>query len=295
METLSEGTENQVEIIPPKKPIPIAFSTFGPTIFAAMKFIDTHAHMYSSQFDEDIDEAMDDAMVNGVDRILLPNISRESVEAMHRLCDNYPKVCYPMMGLHPCDVKEDWEQELAHLKGFFSTRPYVAVGEIGIDLHWDTSTLAWQEAAFRTQIGWAKELDLPIVIHARKSFDELFAILDEENDERLRGVFHCFTGSLEQAQKVMGYGRFKMGIGGVLTYKNAGLKETLREIPIEEVMLETDAPYLAPVPFRGKRNESSYLLQVAIEMSRIYERPLEEVAAITTATAERLFRLDTRP
>ena len=257
-----------------------------------MKFIDTHAHMYSTQFDGDIEEAMDHALVNGIDRILLPNIDRESVPLLHALCASYPKVCYPMMGLHPCSVAEDWEKELEHLRGFFATRKYWAVGEIGIDLHWDKSTLPWQQAAFRQQIDWAKELDLPIVIHARESFDEIFEILDEVNDDRLRGVFHCFTGNLSQAEKVIGYGGFKMGIGGVLTYKNSGLKETLADIDISHIMLETDAPYLAPVPFRGKRNESSYLLQVAIEMSRVYDRPLPEIAEITTANAVELFRLD---
>lgn len=257
-----------------------------------MRFIDTHAHMYSAQFDEDIDEAMDHALSNGVDRILLPNIDRESVGPMHELCDNYPKNCIPMMGLHPCSVKEDYEKELSHLHSFLGKRDYVAIGEIGIDLHWDKSTLAIQQAAFRTQIEWAKEMDLPIVIHARESFNEIFEIVDELNDERLRGVFHCFTGSKEQADHIIGYGGFKMGIGGVLTYKNSGLKETLKEVSIEHLMLETDAPYLAPVPFRGKRNESSYLLQVAIEMSKVYDLKITEVADITTANAVELFRLN---
>jgi len=197
-----------------------------------------------------------------------------------------------MMGLHPCSVKENWESELAYLHSLFASRKYWAVGEIGIDLHWDKSTLAWQQAAFKEQIRWAKEMDLPIVIHARESFDEIFEVIDEVNDAQLRGVFHCFTGSPAQVEKIIGYGGFKMGIGGVLTYKNAGLKETLAQIDIKHVMLETDAPYLSPVPFRGKRNESSYLLQVAIELSRVYDISLGEVADITTANAVELFRLN---
>ncbi len=257
-----------------------------------MRFIDTHAHMYSAQFDEDIDEAMDHAHTNGVHTILLPNIDSESVQPMHDLCDAYPKNCIPMMGLHPCSVQEDYQEVLAHLHSFFGKREYIAVGEIGIDLHWDKSTLTWQQEAFRTQIAWAKEMDLPIVIHARESFDEIFEIVDELNDEKLRGVFHCFTGSLDQANHIIGYGGFKMGIGGVLTYKNSGLKETLKDVSVDHLMLETDAPYLAPVPFRGKRNESSYVLQVAIELSKVYDLPITEIAKITTANAVELFRLD---
>lgn len=256
-----------------------------------MRFIDTHAHMYSSQFEEDIDEAMDRAIVTGIDRILLPNVDSESMDSLHKLCDQYPKNCFPMMGLHPCSVKENYKDELELAKAQFGQRKYIAVGEIGIDMHWDKSTLPWQQEAFREQIAWAKEMDLPIVIHARESFDEIFEILDEVNDTSLRGVFHCFTGDLTQAKRIMAYGGFMMGIGGVLTYKNSGLKELLPHLPLDQLILETDAPYLAPVPFRGKRNESSYLLQVAIEMSKAFDRPIGEIADITTENAIHLFRL----
>ena len=262
------------------------------TFEADMRFIDTHAHMYSNQFSDDQDKAMDRAILSGIDRILLPNIDVESVGSLHDLCKRYPKNCFPMMGLHPCSVKEDFKEQLTALFDFLKGGGYIAVGEIGIDLHWDKSTLAWQQEAFRTQIDWAKKMDLPIVIHARESFHEIFQILDEVNDDSLRGVFHCFTGSLEEAAHIQSYGGFKMGIGGVLTYKNGGLKEILHEIPLTDILLETDAPYLAPVPFRGKRNESSYLLEVAIEMSGIYGVPLNEIAEITTANAIELFKLN---
>jgi len=248
--------------------------------------------MYSEQFSEDQDRAIDRALLAGIDRILLPNIDLESVEAMHDLCKRYPKNCYPMMGLHPCSVKEDFKKVLTELHANYSSRKYIAVGEIGIDLYWDTSTLAWQEEAFRMQIEWAKEMDLPIVIHARDSFQEIFNILDEVNDEKLRGVFHCFTGDLAQAEHVLSYGGFYMGLGGVLTYKNSGLKETLKHIPIEKVFLETDAPYLAPIPFRGKRNESSYLIEIAIACAEVYGLPLQKIAEITSSNAVSLFRLD---
>jgi len=248
--------------------------------------------MYSDQFADDIDRAIDRASLNGINRILLPNIDLDSVGPMHDLVDAYPKICVPMMGLHPCSVKENYKEVLDELKSHFPNRKYCAVGEMGIDLHWDKSTLPWQQDAFKMQIEWAKELDLPIVIHARESFDEIFEIIDEVNDEKLRGVFHCFTGSLEQAQRVMAYGGFMMGIGGVITYKNSGLKETLVDVPLSHLMLETDSPYLAPVPFRGKRNESSYILQIAIELSKVYGRPIQEIADITSANATQLFRLD---
>ncbi|NNC83550.1 MAG: TatD family hydrolase [Flavobacteriales bacterium] len=257
-----------------------------------MRFIDTHAHLYLDQFEDDIDEVMDHALGNGVDTILLPNIDRVSIDSLHRLVADFPEICKPMMGLHPCSVKADFQAELDHMRPLFEERDYVAVGEIGIDMHWDKSTLPLQLEAFRQQIGWAKELDLPIVIHARESFDEIFEVVDELNDADLRGVFHCFTGTPDQARHILDYGGFKMGIGGVLTYKNAGLKETLKDIPIEHIVLETDAPYLSPVPFRGKRNESSYVLQVAIEMSKVYDLPITQVAEQTTQNAIELFRLD---
>jgi len=259
-----------------------------------MQFCDTHAHLYSDQFSDDIDRVIERALNDNINLLFLPNVDKETIEPMHTLCDRYPKHCFPMMGLHPCNVKEDFEEQLAVMEAHLRSgeRRYYAVGEIGIDLHWDKSTLAIQQEAFRRQIEWAKELGLPIVIHARESFEELFAIVDEMNDDSLTGVFHCFTGSREQAEHIIGYGGFMMGLGGVFTFKNSKLPEAIKGLPMEHFVLETDAPYLAPTPFRGKRNESSYVMQVAIKMAEVFERPITEIADITTANAKKLYQFD---
>ncbi len=245
--------------------------------------------MYSSQFDGDKKEAIDRAIKQGVDRIFLPNIDSSSIEAMHDLEKEFPNNCFAMMGLHPCSVKDNYEDELKIVKKHLSERSYKAVGEIGIDLHWDKSTLQIQQDAFRRQILWAKEYKLPIVIHARDSFDEIFDIIDELNDDSLWGIFHCFTGSIEQAEKVISYGGFKMGIGGVLTYKNSGLAETISRIDIKHLVLETDAPYLSPKPHRGKRNETSYTYYVAEKLAEVYNISLSEIAEITSQNAHEVF------
>lgn len=254
-----------------------------------MYLIDTHSHIYQPAFDEDTDAMMQRALEAGVKKILLPNIDIESVECVHRLCDAYPEVCYPMMGLHPCDVKENYKEVLDTLYTNFAKRKYVAVGEIGIDLYWDKTTLPYQIEAFKIQINWAKELQLPIVIHARESFDEIFAVLDEVNDDRLTGVFHCFTGMIEQAQKVIAYNGFIMGIGGVLTYEKSGLDKVVAELPMEYLVLETDSPYLTPKPHRGKRNESANTRIVAEKLAQVKNTSLDEVMRITTENAERMF------
>ena len=256
-----------------------------------MEWIDTHAHLYLPQFDEDRDAVLDDAASKGIHRIYLPNIDLESIGPMHALCDARPAQCFPMMGLHPCSVQEGFEQMLAEMRTWFDKRAYAAVGEIGIDLYWDKSTLAIQQEAFRIQIGWAKELGLPVVIHARESFEEIFEIVDELNDEHLTGIFHCFTGTREQAQHIIDYGGFKLGIGGVLTFKKSGLDATLADVPLEHLVLETDAPYLAPTPFRGKRNETPYMLHVAERLAQVHTVSLEEVARLTSAGARDLFAL----
>ena len=260
-----------------------------------MIFTDTHSHQYADQFKGDIDEAMKRATNEGVERIFLPNIDRGSIDKMLKLCANYPQQCFPMMGLHPCSVQENWEEELAIAEDWLFNRQdeikFYAVGEIGIDLHWDKSTLPIQIIAFERQIAWAKALDLPIVIHARESFDEIFEVVDRLNDEKLRGIFHCFTGTPEQAQRVINYGDFMVGIGGVLTFKKAGLDRTLEEIDLKHVVLETDAPYLAPVPYRGKRNESSYVRLIAEKVSEVRGISLEEVARITTENSKTMFRI----
>ena len=254
--------------------------------------IDTHAHMYSEQFLKDQSEAIRRARDKGVDYILLPNIDVDSIDAMHKLV-KLDKGCIPMMGLHPCSVDLEYSNQLKRIgfELFQGDQKYIAVGEIGIDLYWDTSFIEQQIAAFRTQINWAKELALPIVIHARDSMTEILNILDEENSKNLRGVFHCFSGTTEDAERIIAYGGFKFGIGGVVTFKNSTLPKVLKSIPLNHILLETDAPYLAPMPHRGKRNESSYLLYIADKLSDVYECPIEKIKDTTSENAEELFQL----
>jgi TatD DNase family protein len=224
--------------------------------------------------------------------MLLPNIDQSSIEGMLTLADNYPNICYPMMGLHPCSVDENSLEILKNLEFFFTeNHKFIAVGEIGIDLYWDKTFLKEQIEAFEIQINWAKKYKLPIVIHARDSFNEIFEVLDQMNDEHLTGVFHCFSGNLEQANKVLSYGGFKLGIGGVVTFKKSGLDEVLKNISIDHLILETDSPYLAPTPYRGKRNESSYIPLIAEKLSSIYGISEEEIGIITTQNALNLFKL----
>lgn len=252
-------------------------------------FIDTHTHLYSDAFAEDRDAVIARALEAGVHKMLLPNIDMASIEGMFDLERKYPENCFPMMGLHPTSVQEDWEMQLSTIKKYLFERPFIAVGEIGIDLYWEKKYKDIQVAAFIEQINWAKELDLPIVIHARDSFPEIFEVLDQHNDERLKGVFHCFSGTVEDAAKIRNYGGFLLGIGGVLTFKKSGLDAVVAEIPLEELILETDAPYLAPTPHRGKRNESAYIPLIAEKLSDIHQVSVEKVAQITTANAEALF------
>jgi TatD DNase family protein len=256
-----------------------------------MPFVDTHTHLFSPSFDEDRTEIVHRAIKAGVETFLLPNIDIESIEPMYQLCAQFPQNCFPMMGLHPGSVDENWEANLAIIRKHLFERKNCAVGEIGMDLYWDKTFVNEQAEAFRQQVSWAKELNLPIVIHAREAFDEIFAIVDELNDERLTGVFHCFTGTLEQAKKIQNYGGFKLGIGGVLTYKKAGLDELLKDIDMSELILETDSPYLPPTPHRGKRNESAYLLHIAEKLADVKGITLAEVAKITSKNAHELFKL----
>lgn len=260
-------------------------------IFAEMEMIDTHTHLYSEQFQQDRDAMIERAQKAGIKRFFLPSIDSSSLEGMKALVKKYPENCYPMMGLHPCSVGENVEKELALVKKELKSNSYIAVGEIGMDLYWDKTFQQEQEAAFRKQIEWAKELNLPIVIHCREAFDEILTVLDDLNDSQLSGVFHCFTGSLEQAKHILNYDNFKLGIGGVLTFKNAGLDKVVEQLSVNDLVLETDSPYLAPHPHRGKRNESSYTLLVAEKLATIYKLPLEEVAQITTKNALSIFDL----
>ena len=257
-----------------------------------MKFIDTHAHLYSHQFNEDRNNVVKNAIDSGVNKILLPNISSEHTDAMLDLCSRFPENCYPMMGLHPCDVKKDnMEKELLHVKDMLEKEYFIAVGEIGIDLYWDQSTLDIQKEAFRFQIELAKKHKLPIAIHVRDSFIPAIKMVEELNDNNLSGVFHCFTGNIEYAERIINLENFYLGIGGVLTFKNAGVYKTISEINMKHLILETDSPYLAPTPYRGKRNESKYIINIAEKLSEIKGISLEEVSKITSSNAKNLFKI----
>jgi|TARA_B110000305_G_C19443935_1_gene643604 TatD DNase family protein len=253
-----------------------------------MNITDTHTHLYSSQFDEDRDTMMQRALGLGVSRFFIPAIDSTHTKSMLDLEKNYPDNVFLMMGLHPTSVKENYKEELLHVKEMISSRKFHAIGEIGIDLYWDKSFLAKQQEAFKTQIQWAKELNLPIVIHCRDAFDEIFTILETEKDDKLFGIFHCFTGTLEQAQRAISF-NMKLGIGGVATFKNGKIDKFLDQIPLEHIVLETDAPYLAPTPYRGKRNESSYITNILDKLVDIYGLTFEEIANITTQNSKSIF------
>lgn len=260
----------------------------GKVLLSSMTFTDTHTHLYSESFDEDQAEMIQRAIDAGVTRFFIPAIDSAYTERMYALEKAHPDTVYLMMGLHPTHVKENYKEELAHIEAQFATRDFYAVGEIGIDLYWDKSTLAIQQDAFTRQIQLAKKYKKPIVIHCREAFDEVFEILESEKGDDLFGIFHCFTGTKEQAEKAISY-NMKLGIGGVATFKNGKIDQFLAEIPLEHIVLETDAPYLSPVPYRGKRNESSYLVLVAEKLATIYQKPLDEIAAITSKNADNIF------
>lgn len=255
-----------------------------------MKLIDTHSHIYSDEFKDDIEEIISNCKDVNIQKILLPNIDSESIPKMNCLVQAFPEMCVPMMGLHPTSVKENYKEELENCKTWLAKNKYCAVGEIGIDLYWDKTFIKEQQIVFDTQINWALEKELPIVIHARDSFNEIFEILEAYRNSNLKGVFHSFTGNTEQAHKAIDLG-FLLGINGIVTFKNSGLDKTIETVSLDKLVLETDAPYLAPVPKRGKRNESSYLIYVANKLSEIYQLSLNEVAEITTANAEKLFNI----
>jgi len=249
---------------------------------------DTHTHLYSDQFDDDRAEMIQRAKDAGVSRFFIPAIDSSYTESMFELESNFKNDVFLMMGLHPTSVKENYKEELAHVKKWIDQRSFYAIGEIGIDLYWDKSFLAQQQEAFRTQIQWAKEKKLPIVIHCRDAFDEIFEVLETEKSDDLFGIFHCFTGTLEQAKKAISY-NMKLGIGGVVTFKNGKIDQFLHQIDIKNIVLETDSPYLAPTPFRGKRNESSYITQVVEKLAAIYEISFQEIAEITTQNSKDIF------
>jgi TatD DNase family protein len=257
-----------------------------------MKFIDTHSHLYSEQFENDRTTAINEAIALGVDTILLPNISSKYTNNLLQLCNQFPENCFPMMGLHPCDVSEEnFDSEMQHVEIELATNKYIAVGEIGLDLYWDKTKIEVQKRAFIHQIKLAKKYQIPIAIHVREAFDEAIEIVESLNDNTLRGVFHCFTGSIVEAKRVINLKDFYLGIGGVVTFKNSGLDQTIKEISLKNLILETDSPYLAPVPFRGKRNESKYLTKIAKKIAEIKNMTIKEIAEITTANAKKLFHI----
>jgi TatD DNase family protein len=261
------------------------------TFAAGMIFIDTHTHLYLDAFDRDRAQAIESALSQGVQAMLLPNIDSSTIEAMQSLSRAWPGHCYSMMGLHPTSVKADYERELQIVEEQLDQEQFVAVGEIGIDLYWDRTYEREQETAFRRQVELALHFDLPVVIHSRNSIDRIITLLQEINNPSLKGVFHCFGGSTGQAEQITGMG-FYLGIGGVLTYPKSGLGRAIEPIGLRHLLLETDAPFLPPVPYRGQRNESAYIPLIAKHLSELFKTDMSEVAEMTTANAKQLFKLN---
>ncbi len=253
-----------------------------------MIITDTHTHLYSDAFNEDRAAMMQRALEAGVSRFFIPAIDASHTASMLQLEADFPEHVFLMAGLHPTSVKENYKEELRHVETQLATRSFVAIGEIGIDLYWDQSTLEIQIEAFRQQIKWAKQYKLPIVIHCRAAFDEVFQVLEEEKSDDLFGIFHCFTGTLAQAQQAISY-QMKLGIGGVVTFKNGKIDQFINQIDLQYIVLETDAPYLAPKPYRGKRNESAYIYKVAEKLSELYDVSVEEIAKVTTENSKAVF------
>ena len=254
-----------------------------------MNLIDTHAHIYSTKFDADRDQVIEEIREAGLERIYMPNVDVETIDRMLDCESRYGDLCIPMMGLHPCDVKEDFQQQLYVMEDWLSKRSFAAIGEIGTDLYWDKTTFEIQKEALNIQIEWAKMYSLPIVLHCRESIDETIELIEKAQDGSLTGIFHCFTGTLDQAQKIINLG-FLLGIGGVATYKNGGMDRVLPSLSLEDLVLETDAPYLAPVPFRGKRNTPAYLPHIAQRVGDLVQVSAEKVALATKANALNLFK-----
>lgn len=255
-----------------------------------MNLTDTHTHLYLGEFEKDRHEVVKRAIDSGIVQLLLPNIDSGSVDGMLELVESFPGICRPMIGLHPGSVDTGYREELRRIESWFCKEKFIAIGEIGIDLYRDRSFKEQQLEAFKIQIQWARELNLPIIIHARESFNEIFNILDRFMDDKLKGVFHSFTGNEDHVSVIQGYG-FYFGINGIVTYKNSELAKIVSHIPVDKILLETDSPYLTPVPNRGKRNESSNLIFIARRLADIYNLPLEKLASITTGNADKLFKL----
>ncbi|MFV0565543.1 MAG: TatD family hydrolase [Flavobacteriaceae bacterium] len=255
-----------------------------------MIITDTHTHLYSEAFDKDRSAMINRAIAQGVSRFFVPAIDSTYTAAMLQLENDFPENIFLMMGLHPTHVKENYKDELKHVETLLASRKFYAVGEIGIDLYWDKSTLAIQQEAFKHQIQLAKQYKLPINIHCREAFDEIFEVLEDEKSNDLHGIFHCFTGTLKQAEQALSY-NMKLGIGGVATFKNGKIDQFLHQIDLKHIVLETDAPYLAPVPYRGKRNESAYIVEILRKLSELHKLPETEIAQITTQNAKNVFNI----
>jgi TatD DNase family protein len=254
-----------------------------------MIFTDTHTHLYSKDFDEDRTQQIDEAIAAGVKTFYLPNIDVESIEPMLAVEKQYPDNCLSMMGLHPCSVDEKYEEQLAVMEEWINKRPFIAIGEIGIDLYWEKAFLKQQQIAFKKQIEWAKKLNIPYDIHCRDAFNEVMEVVSEFKNDNIKAIFHCFGGTIEQAQQVLDAGDFKLGIGGVVTFKNAGLDKVVANIDLKDIVIETDAPYLAPAPKRGKRNNPDNVILVAQKIAEIKKISIEEVARVTTENANYIF------
>ena len=254
--------------------------------------IDTHSHIYEPVFRADREDVIMRAKQAGVELILLPNINAESIEQMLDLCYRYPDYCFPMMGLHPTDIEEDYKQVLVDMEALLKApdHPYIAIGEVGLDYYWDNSKAKEQEETFRVQIEWAIKYHLPLMIHSRSAHRQLVTAISEYKDEGITGVFHCFGGTTDEALELLQFPDFALGIGGVVTYKNSPLPETLASVPLERIVLETDSPYLAPVPYRGKRNESSYVAEVLQKVAQIYNVSEKQAESVTNNNARRIFQ-----
>lgn len=255
-----------------------------------IEFIDTHTHLFEPEFAEDRESVVQRAVEAGVKTLCLPCITEASLSRMEEMCAAFPGICYPMIGLHPTELGDDYQTVLDRMyKELKGCDRYIAVGEVGLDLYWDDTRKNGQLDAFRQQIEWAAETGLPLAIHSRNAFDDLYKVMDDNRSKGLTGVFHCFSGDADEARKLLSFDGFCLGIGGVVTYKKSTLPSVLADVPLERVVLETDSPYLAPVPRRGKRNESSYIPFIAQKLAEIYGCSVEEVAAVTTENARRLF------
>lgn len=253
-------------------------------------WIDSHAHIYSSEFEADREDVLQAATELGVNKIMMPNVDHTSIDSMMEVEAKHPKLCFAMMGLHPCSVKKDFEKELYRVEEWLSKRKFLAVGEIGTDLYWDKTFWEQQQEAFVIQVKWAKQHKLPIVIHSRESLDETVQLLEPFVDEQLTGVFHCFSGSIEQAKKITSLG-FYLGLGGVSTFKNSGMDAVIPQLELDNIILETDCPYLAPVPHRGKRNEPGYIPLIASKICELKKVSHAELSSITVRNTNKLFRL----